>query len=266
MKTTFDAPKFSVMLNDAVNNPGTLSKCYSAFHNYSFHNQLLAMFQCCERGLSLGPISTFNGWREKGYVVKKGQKALSLWMPWTKRTKNEETGEESFKRLFFVKNLWFVFGQVQPLEGEKQKDISAKISEWDKETALRILGISEKPFEMLSGNCQGYAIGNSIAINPLAEFPHKTTFHEMAHVQLGHTKDGKKIVDGEVLDRNIMEVEAETTAYCLTSLFDLPGQEESRGYIQHWIKGKEIPEENAKRIFKVVNQIMDAGREKKNAL
>jgi hypothetical protein len=54
---------------------------------------------------------------------------------------------------------------------------------------------------MLTGNCQGYAKGRQIAINPLVQMPAKTTFHELAHIELGHTSEA--VHDSETLPRNL---------------------------------------------------------------
>src|SRR5262245_1432880 len=113
--TTTVAPSFADLLARATTDPGTLSAAYSAFHNYSLGNILLAAFQCAERGLQLGPIASFNRWKELGRHVVKGQKAIELCMPVTcKRTvEDTETGEEStatFTRFVFKRN-WFVLAQ-----------------------------------------------------------------------------------------------------------------------------------------------------------
>ena len=79
------------------------------------------------------------------------------------------------------------------------------------------LNVEEIPFEMLNGNCQGYAKGRQIAINPLAQMPVKTTLHELAHIELGHTSEA--IHDSETTPRSLREVEAESVALlCLESL------------------------------------------------
>jgi hypothetical protein len=57
MPTTTPASNFSDLLERATTEPGTLSAAYFAFHGYSLGNQLLAMFQCQERGIALGPIA-----------------------------------------------------------------------------------------------------------------------------------------------------------------------------------------------------------------
>ena len=57
-------PTFAGLLRSTVEEPGTLSSAYHAFHAYSLDNQLLAMFQCHERGLKPGPMATFPRWKE----------------------------------------------------------------------------------------------------------------------------------------------------------------------------------------------------------
>ena len=63
---------FAELLESAVSDPGILSAAYSAFHNYSIGNQLLAWSQCMERGIQPGPIATFSHWKEFGRHVRKG--------------------------------------------------------------------------------------------------------------------------------------------------------------------------------------------------
>lgn len=128
-----------------------------------------------------------------------------------------------------------------------------------KKTALDTLGITEGTFNYHSGNCQGYASGTSIAINPLAEYPHKTRFHELAHIVLGHTLE-HTMVDSETTPTDIREVEAESVAYILCSLLDLPGVDESRGYIQHWLRGQAVSEKSAQKIFSTADKILKAGK------
>jgi hypothetical protein len=88
----------------------------------------------------------------------------------------------------------------------------------------------------MDGNVQGYAVKRRIAVSPLAEYPHKTRFHEMAHVVLGHTLKKPIVMTPPSIPRSIQEVEAEGVAFLLCSILDLPGRDESRGYIQSWLR------------------------------
>src|SRR5207249_11086157 len=92
-------PAFADLLNRAVTEPGIVSRAYSAFHGYSIGNQMLALAQCAERGITPGPISTFMGWKDKGRYVRKGQKAITLCMPVTlKRAIEHQDGTEDEAR------------------------------------------------------------------------------------------------------------------------------------------------------------------------
>lgn len=247
---------FAQLLNDAVNQPGIISKCYSTFYGYSIGNQLLAWSQCVERNIPLGPIATFKKWKDLGRSVTKGQKAIALVLPVTiakKDAAGEKTGEVF--SLFTIKNNWFVLSQT---EGDEYVN-EAVTPAWDKAAALAKLDISEVSFAISNGNCQGYASGRTIAVNPVAILPHKTRFHELAHVILGHTTD-ELLTDSEATPRDVREVEAEAVAYILCSVLDLPGLHESRGYIQGWLAGAEISDKSAQRIFSAANKILEAGK------
>ena len=92
-----DNPTFAGLLRSAVEEPGTLSTAYQQFHNYSLGNQLLAMFQCHQRGIALGPLATFPRWRDLGRFVRKGEKALTLCMPITLK-RRQDTNDAGTRR------------------------------------------------------------------------------------------------------------------------------------------------------------------------
>jgi len=106
-----DQPTFAALLEAAVNEPGTLHAGYSAFWNYSIGNVLLAIGQCRQRGIQAGPLATFQGWKEKGRHVRKGEKALTLCIPITiRRAANDEQEEGTFTRFVF-RPRWFRCGR-----------------------------------------------------------------------------------------------------------------------------------------------------------
>src|SRR5947209_7049240 len=111
------------ILADAITQPGVIHQAYSQFHSYSLGNQLLALFQCTARGLQPGPIGTFPRWKELGRHVKRGQKALTLCMPVTCKSKQtvaddsgNETEQESVFTRFVYRNNWFVLSQTDGAE------------------------------------------------------------------------------------------------------------------------------------------------------
>ena len=260
-----DIPEWSALLVEAVNKPGMIMKAYSVFWQYSVGNQILALTQCQLRGIQPGPINTFPKWQTLGRIVKRGEKALTLCMPVTRKRRNEESDassepkEEQTFTTFVRKARWFVVSQTL---GYELGPIT--IPEWDAERALKTLCIERITFDKTDGNCQGFARGKQIAINPVAQLPHKTLFHEMAHV-LMHTSEGD-FTDTEQTPRNLREVEAESVALICCEALGLEGADYARGYIQNWLyqgighNSDSIPEKSAQKIFRAADQILRAGR------
>jgi hypothetical protein len=248
---------FASLLQAAIREPGKIHEAYFAFHGYSIGNQLLALIQCAERGISPGPIASFNKWKERGRNVQKGQKALALWMPITvKRTIDQESSESeqvAFTR-FILKRNWFVLAQTLG-----QDYTPEALPNWDRAAALQALGIEEIPFDHVDGNVWGFARGKQIAVSQLSPMPERTLLHEIAHVVLGHTTEGIE-QDGPRTPRSLREVEAEGVALICSSALALNGAEYSRGYLQHWLRDEQIPERSCQRIFKAANAILRAGR------
>jgi antirestriction protein ArdC len=246
---------FADLLVSAVNEPGTISAAYRQFHNYSLGNQLLAWSQCMARGIQPGPLATFHRWKELGRYVRRGEKALTLCRPVTvKRTKaTEDDGEDGTVTWFVYKPYWFVLSQT---DGADLPPV--EIPKWDRTRALAALDVTESPFDLTNGNVLGFARDRSIAVSPLNPMPHKTCFHELAHVLLGHTAEGTQ-ADDDLTPRNLRECEAEAVALICCAALELPGVEYACGYIQKWWGQNPIPERSAQRILKAADQILKAG-------
>ena len=111
--------QFRQLLEEAVTKPGTLMKAYSLFWNYSLGNQILALVQADRRGIPLGPIASFNRWKELGRHVKRGERAIELCMPIVMKRAikqegadgNEIESEVAYKRFVFRRN-WFMLSQT----------------------------------------------------------------------------------------------------------------------------------------------------------
>lgn len=262
-----DRHSWADLLNEAITKPGIIHEAYSRFWNYSFGNQLLALMQCRERGIEPGPLASFNRWKELGRHVKKGEKAITLCMPikvkcreWDEKRQEagmiegDEVEDTGFRTVFMFKRNWFVLSQTA---GEPYRP--EVMPEWAKDRALAALEIHEERFTLIDGNCQGYATpGRTIAISPVAVLPWKTTFHEVAHLLLGHIGEGR-LADDEVPDRSLREVEAESVALLCCDALGLEGADCCRGYIQSWITADGIPESSAQKIMRAATAILKAG-------
>jgi antirestriction protein ArdC len=254
---------FKEYLSEIYDKPQKLHEAYRYFHRFSFLNSIRAEGQLVRPE----PINTFQGWLKLGRQVKKGSKAISLMLPVFYKNKDEEKDQIKPVKTFILKRHWFSYSQTQSVNDAENGEVEAKESDFvdlpnfDLEKALKTLNVTQKPFQMIDGNCQGYAIPSKqiIAINPMAYAPYKTTIHEIAHCLLHKDEEGQ-IIDGSNLERSVKEFEAETTAYlvcCALGKFD--HLEYSRGYIAGWIKQEEVLEVNFKRAFEAANQILKAG-------
>jgi hypothetical protein len=181
-------------------------------------------------------------------------------MPITRNQREEESDEEHTFTSFAYKPRWFVVSQTQGRELEP-----TTIPEWDSEKAISASSIERVAFDKTAGNCQGFARKRQIAINPVAQLPYKTLFHELAHVILGHTTEAD-FADTETTPRNLREVEAEAVALLCCESLGLEGADYCRGYIQNWLyqgvgfNADAIPEKSAQKIFRAADQIIRAGR------
>lgn len=264
-------PDWQKLFDSILEQPGIIGDYYSLFHNYSLGNQALAIDQMIERGIPIGPIASFNAWKRMGRKVKKGEKAIALWMPIVAKKKEEpreEEGEEEAKEthtVFFVmRNNWFALSQTEPIPGQEATQPVPQAIEWDRALALKNLGITEIEYSLIDGNTQGYAYPREkrIAINPLAAHPLKTLFHEIAHCLL-HGEEETLDYDG-LPERDIMEAEAESVAFLCCAALGLPGLEDARGYVQHWLRDEsrraEFKKKSPARVFGAAEKILKAGR------
>lgn len=275
---TNEAPRWADLLRDAVTVPGRILAAYTAFHEFSVGNQLSAYGQCVSRGIPLGPLGTYRQWTERGRQVRRGEKALWLCVPRTVRARAPPNGTDAVLPgaegvasdegaaegsavslttgsflVFSWQPRWFVLGQT-----EGDDFVLPAVPSWDRDRALQSLGVGMIPFAHLDGNVQGYAEGQSIAVNPFAALPVKTLFHELGHVLL-HQGDGPR-EHGVVLERYIREAEAEAVALLCVEALGLPGSEFARGYIQAWLgAGMDFPEHSAQRILGAADRIIRAG-------
>ena len=268
-----DLENWERLLREAVSKPGLLSTAFNQFHGYSIGNQVLAYIQCLDRDMEAGPIATYKQWKDLGRQVRGGEEGIFLYQPinrkGTRIVKDKVTGEEEEETYrytaFMLRKRWFVMSQTEGDEIELPPT-----PDWKLETSLELLDIDEVPFTRMNGNVGGTARvredRKQVMVNPMTDDPLRVYVHEIAHHELGHTAEGIDMVDDERTPRNLRELEAEGVALIVCDSLDLPGASYSRGYIQSWWgEGNEVPEESARKIFSVANNILRTGRgEKRN--
>ena len=205
-----------------------------------------------------GPMATFPKWKELGRYVRKGEKAITLCQPVTvTRTRpvdvDAETTEPGVFTRFVYRPHWFVLAQTDGAEIPAGADADV-----GRRARVVRLDVTEVPSTRPTATSWVRPRAVDRDQSRSTRMPHKTRFHELAHVLLGHTSEGPH-ADGDITPRNLRECEAEAVALLCLAALDLPGIEQCRGYIQHWWGAGPIPERSAQRILKVADQILKAG-------
>ncbi|MDQ0825372.1 hypothetical protein QFZ60_001545 [Arthrobacter sp. B2I5] len=191
----------------------------------------------------------------------KGSKAYSILRPIQVKVETDDNSDEQFKLIKRFKIVRALFAVSQTAGDDLPPYCPPG---WNVDRALDTLGIERVPFESYDGNTGGYATGKTIAINPVAPFPLRTTVHEASHVTHGDTTPENLSLYQE--HRGLFEYRAEASAYVVLNeigALDEQTATVSRGYIQGWLKGEQPPEDDLRRVLNVSTQILEAGYEPK---
>lgn len=245
---------WSALLTQALTLPGALGNTYCRFYRYSFLNQLLLLSQGVTE-----PCASFNMWKSLGRIPVAGGGRYVRHPAPVKKT-DKKTGEETTFTRFYLRRSAFPYSLTEGPEIEWPE-----LPEWDWHRALAALDIEQVPFEWIDGNKQGYSIARTVAVSPVAVYPLRTGFHELAHVVLGHTAPetaGGEVVDGARLCRGVAEFQAESVAYLVAHETGLTAwaPDESRAYVQGWLGDGEVTDADIRAVFTATDKILTAGR------
>ena len=219
-------------------------KFLGKFHNYSFRNTLLIMFQGGEL------VAGYKTWQKMGRNVKKGERGIKIIAPapfkkTVKRMKLVDgvltENEEEVKVPAYKVTTVF---DVSQTEGVELPECPAKELVGDVENVVEVFKALEEiapvpiVWENITNGSNGYfsAMKGKIAIKegmPAAQTI-KTIIHEIAH-SIFHA-------NGEVKDKRTKEVQAESVAYTVCNYYGLDTSDYSFGYIADWSRGKEMTE------------------------
>lgn len=244
MKNYLDSDQFKSFLD-------TMSK----FHNYSLNNIHLLKMQ----NPNVTQVASFNKWKtDFERTVKKGAKALKIWVPYQVKT----TIPENQKELNFspseneidqkeITVTRFKLGNVFDVSQTEGKELPKAIHELtgsvkdyeDLYRAAKAVSMDNQvpiSFEEIKReNTRGYysPSENRIVISKeLKGEEHilKTIFHEMAHADL-HKGINAQYGDDQYRKQ---ELQAESVAYVVASHFGFDTSSYSFGYLAIWAKDK----------------------------
>ena len=274
---------YKILIDFALNpaNKGLLNKNFSMFYEYSPLNSLLFSMQQLSRFGKVLPCANFKSWQNKGYKIKKGEKALMGWFPCggyyiTSKDDNGKEQKSYIANRFIFKPIAFSMASTT-CDKIDIKTIDA--SGFNYVNVIKKLNIDIIDFDAhvgSNGNAGGYAFPNKnqIAINPLfdngnSENVH-TLFHELAHVLLHNDNSIKAIKDlakNNIELRAIKELEAEMTAYLIMNTISTKyNTDYSIGYIKNWlsVNPQGFSDISCKRVLSTVNKIVKIIKELKN--
>jgi len=252
-RTQLETPTNAALLEGLLTLEGSTGETYRRFWNYSPRNIGFLALQGCPPE----PVATYRKWTELNRQVQKGSKAFSILRPIAIKveSKNDDDEQKMIRRFKVVRALF----PLSQTEGEELPPYEPE--HWSVDRALGALAIERVPFESYNGNIGGYAVGRTIAINPLAPNPLRTTLHEMSHIEHGHTSlDQLAQYQGH---RGQYEFEAEASAYVsLNELGELDPETAniSRGYVQSWMRDQQPSEASLRSVLNVSTKVLNAGR------
>jgi hypothetical protein len=243
----------------------------------SFRNQLLVQLQ----SPGATSVATYGAWQNAGRQVRKGERALTILAPIIikKATAETEADETDSKLVGFRPMPTFAGGQTDPLPGIAGKPLPEPVSITKNIEA-------DEAFEASVETLQAVAVGlgasvvTGVELRPRqpGDLPSahgwfelrtkkivvitgetsraqqfKTLVHEIAHALLHGGTDHH--------DRPEMEVEAESTAFVVSSVLGMETGGYSFPYVASWAGEKNAQAmvlQSGQRIVKATNVILDA--------
>jgi hypothetical protein len=263
--------KYEILCDTIITDPVEIekfTKIFSGgFHNHSIRNMILAWMQCPEVSLLAG----YKAWQDRGRNVMRGQKAIKIFAPNTRKKENEKTGEDEYYISGFrLANTFDVsqtgvpkiislpngrtFQVLDPLdntglnigaEGYIKNPKNLYFKDFVEDSLVKV------NIKTNLGGANGNTDGNNINIarreNEAAMIC--TLFHEEAHILLGHTEENDSTI------REIKEVTAEAGAYLASTFFGIENNK-SRYYIANWGGDKELLKGLGKEVIRAAEKII----------
>ena len=259
-----------------------LASYMSRFYNYSLRNTFLIQEQF--RGALA--VGSYAFWKEKGFVVNKGEKGIKILVPnklsdYFINEKGEEVklkdanpeekklieqGEIEVRQGKLIFNQGYVFEVSQT--NAKEKDLpkifpnrwlDGEIKNYDlmykaMENIAKKIGVKiiEQKDELGAVKGVSYPATKEVALNPRnTQLQNvKTLIHELTHAKL-HTMETR-----DDYTTNAKEFQAEMAAYVVCSYFGLDTSEYSFRYIKSWTENVELKDKE-----KLINEVRETVRE-----
>ncbi|WP_237049354.1 ArdC-like ssDNA-binding domain-containing protein [Lentibacillus amyloliquefaciens] len=252
-------------------------KFMTQFHNYSLRNTALIQGQF--KGAQA--VGSYNFWKEKGFQVQKGEKALKILVP-NKTAPKFKTVEGKWKNMKYATEQEREQIEKGKLEERKSKhyfsvgnvfDVSqtnAKASDLPKIFPNKWMEGDVKHYDVMLESM--YKIGKQLNVSigePFEElgaakgvFYHSSTDNNNGHIglnprngelqnvktllhELAHARlHNPKNVNYKTMPAEEKEYQAEMTAYAVASYFNIDTSDYSLPYLANWTQNKEMEDKS----------------------
>ncbi|ADZ10378.1 hypothetical protein Metbo_2163 [Methanobacterium lacus] len=246
--TAFLVEQRDLLADSMVQDPEQLEKFVQMWegnlglHEYSFNNIILAWLQHGQVSMLAG----FRKWQSLGRTVIKGEKAIKILAPLTRKIKDKESEEDDY-----VITGWRYVNvfDVSQTEGEE-----LEFGHSDKVVGNVCFDDLKKisPLPVIveyAGTSNGNVTKDRVLVSPKENQAAMvaTLIHEMGHYKLGHLESD--------FDKETKEVEAETVSFIVTSYLGLKN-EKSKYYVGSWNGSGEKLRGRGKNIIAVAEAII----------
>ena len=204
-------------------------KTSAAFWDYSWHNQMLIWRQKPDASY----VGGFNTWLKCGRYVRRGEKGIAILAPMFFKDKRQtpEGNEQETRRIWFKVVYVFDISQTDgnPLPelptksiGQRGEDMLNRLLNFAESRGISVRFVDKCSLNGAAGTSRGTKIEIRTSETDITTQA-ATLAHEIAHSLLHWTADGKRITsrDGNEIDRQQRELEAEATAYTVCAYFGI---------------------------------------------
>lgn len=235
------------------------------FHRYSPFNVLWLQLQAAEREMDLSNVAGFRAWQKLKRQVRKGETSLKVLAPSRYKVEDEKTGEDRWVVRGFTMASVFDVSQtdgdplpvMQPallVDGGEQAVLDA-IHDLIRAEGFTV--VTKSQADMGGANGQTYWTPREVAYRDDVELAQaiKTSVHELAHVLL-HDPDAPT---PRRMERERMEVEAESVAYIVLTHLGITADDYSLPYVAAWSKGDgEAVQSTAQAVVATAHKVIEA--------
>jgi antirestriction protein ArdC len=229
----------------------------SRFHHYSFRNTLLIQLQCPEATRVAG----FRAWQQLDRQVRKGEKAIWILAPVTRKRGDGDIDDEGGARILVAFKPACVF-DISQTDGEPLPEVCSRLDgaapdgvyDYLIEVAHSIGYSVEEDYlpGARNGACNFAERHIRVEVSNSQAQQVKTLVHELAHALLHENAD----------DRALAELEAESVAFVVCTALGVESDDYSFGYVTGWAGGGDEAvasiKESASRIQQTADRILAA--------